>query len=488
MLKHHPEHGLFAMATPTFILLNHNQRRLSVRAKTVAAFVSAAIVASMSGFAPAVRQAPQNWTQFRGPGSMGVVDDASLPDRWSKTENVAWAAEIPGRGWSSPIVVGDLVVVTSVISSGEEEAARGGLYFGGERPPSTNPHRWVVIAIDWTSGATRWQVDVHSGLPATARHLKNSFSSETPVSDGERIYAYFGNVGMFALDLKGDLLWAKRFEPTRTRYGWGTAASPVLYDGRLYILNDNDEESFIVVLDAATGDEIWRVARKEGSNWATPYIWKNDLRTEIVTSGTDKVRSYDLEGNLLWELTGMSSITIPTPFSKFGLLYITSGYIGDQRRPVFAVRPGASGDITLDEDETSNEYIAWFLPQGGPYNPSPIVYGDYYYTLYDRGLFTSHDAKTGAPVYGRQRITRGGSGFSASPWAYDGKIFVLSEDGDTFVIKAGPEFEILGVNALDEFTMATPAIARGSIVIRTLSKLYRITVESTAEDHERPIG
>ncbi len=458
-----------------------------MRAKNVAACISLVIVALMSGFTTAVAQAPQDWTQFRGPGSMGVVDDANLPVNWSRTENVAWAAEIPGRGWSSPIVVGNLVIVTTVISSVEQETAQGGLYFGGERPAPTDSHRWVIVGVDWASGAIRWQTDVHSGVPARGRHLKNSFASETPVSDGERIYAYFGNVGVFALDLKGNVLWEKRFEPARTRYGWGTAASPVLYDDRLYILNDNDEKSFMVVLDAATGDEIWRIDREEGSNWATPYIWENNLRTEIVTSGTDKVRSYDLEGNLLWELAGMSSITIPTPFSKFGLLYIASGYIGDQRRPVFAVRPGASGDITLGENEMNSEHIAWFLPQGGPYNPSPIVYGDYYYTLYDRGLFTSHDARTGEPIYGRQRITRGGTGFSASPWAYDGKIFALSEDGDTFVIKAGPKFEILGVNALDEFTMATPAIARNSIVIRTLSKLYRITFESNIEDNERLI-
>ena len=268
------------------------------------------------------------------------------------------------------------------------------------------------------------------GAP-TARHLKNSFSSETPVSDGERIYVYFGNVGVFALDLEGDLLWSKPFAPAATRLGWGTAASPVLHDGRLYIVNDNDEQSFIVALDAATGDELWRVNRDEGSNWATPYVWENELRTEIITSGTDKVRSYDLEGNLLWELTGMSSITIPTPFSQFGLLYIASGYIGDQFRPVYAIRPGAAGDITLAAGETNDQHIAWFLRQGAPYNPSPIIYGGYYYTLYDRGFFTAHDARTGEEVYGRQRVRRSGAAFTSSPWAYNGKIFALSEGGAT---------------------------------------------------------
>ena len=445
-----------------------------MRAKTVAGCIFMMIAVAVSSFATSRGQAPQSWAQFRGPGSRGVAEDPTLPDRWSATENVAWVADIPGRGWSSPIVVGDVVVVTAVVSSAAEEEARGGLYSGGERPPPTDPHRWVVVALDWATGAIRWETEVHRGVPPSGRHLKNSFSSETPVSDGERIYAYFGNVGVYALDLEGNLLWSRSFEPASTRYGWGTAASPALHDGKLFIVNDNDEQSFIVAIDAATGDEIWRVDRNEGSNWATPYIWDNELRTEIVTPGTDKVRSYDLDGNLLWELTGMSSITIPTPFSKFGLVYVASGYIGDQLRPVYAVRPGAAGDITLAAGETSSEHIAWFLRQGGPYNPSPIVYGDHYYTLYDRGFFTAHDARTGEIVYGRQRFRRGATAFTASPWAYNGKIFALSEDGDTFVIKAGPEFEVLAVNSLDEFTMATPAIARGSLVIRTLSKLYRI--------------
>ena len=450
-----------------------------VKSRSLSAWVLAAVAVVIPALSIAAGQTPQNWMQFRGPGALGVAEDVRLPDRWSQTENVTWVADIPGRGWSSPIVVGDLVVVTSVVASEPEEAARGGLYFGGERPVPTDPHRWVAIAADWATGAIRWEAEVHSGVPDTARHLKNTFASETPVSDGERIYVYFGNVGVFALDLEGDLRWAKRFEATETRNGWGTAASPALHDGRLYIVNDNDEQSYIVALDAATGDELWRADRNEGTNWSTPYVWENELRTEIVTIGTDKVRSYDLDGNLLWELTGLSSITIPTPFSKFGLLYVTSGYIGDQHRPVYAIQLGASGNITLGDGETSNEHIAWYLPKGGPYNPSPILYGDYYYTLHDRGFFTAHDARTGEEVYGRQRVRRSGAAFTSSPWAYNGKIFALSEAGDTYVIKAGPEFEVLAVNPLDEFTMATPAIARGSLVIRTLSRLYRIGGDST---------
>ena len=259
-----------------------------------------------------------------------------------------------------------------------------------------------------------------------------------------------------------------------TRNGWGTAASPVLHGERLYIVNDNEEGSFVVALDATSGNEVWRVDRDEKSNWSTPYVWENELRTELVTTGSNKVRSYDLDGKLLWSFSGMSTIAIPTPFSQFGLVYISSGYIGDDLRPVYAVRPGASGDVTLSEGQTKNDYIVWHRPQAGSYNPSPIVYGEQYYTLYDRGFLTSHDARTGKEVYGKQRIDPAAGAFTASPWAYNGKIFCLSEDGVTYVIQAGAEFKVLGRSSLDEVALATPAIARGSLVLRTTSHVYRI--------------
>jgi outer membrane protein assembly factor BamB len=227
-------------------------------------------------------------------------------------------------------------------------------------------------------------------------------------------------------------------------------------------------------LNKRTGKPIWRVDRDEKSNWATPFIWENDQRTELITCGTGKIRSYNLDGKLLWELGGMSNIVIPTPSAKHGLLYISSGYVGDKKRPIFAIRPGAQGDITLKDGESSNEYIAWCQKQGGPYNPSPIVYGDYLYVLYDRGTLSCYDARTGSEIYRRQRIAAGATAFTSSPWANDGKIFCLSEDGDTFVIRAGPKFALLGRNELDEMCMPTPAAVRGSLIIRTMSKLYHI--------------
>jgi hypothetical protein len=217
------------------------------------------------------------------------------------------------------------------------------------------------------------------------------------------------------------------------------------------------------------------VTRAEGTNWSTPFVWEHDQRTEIVTSGSDRVRSYDLSGKLLWELSGMSTISIPTPFSRHGLLYISSGYVGDALRPAYAIRPGGSGDISLKGDETTNAYVVWSSKTGAPYNPTPLVYGNYYYTLFDRGFFTNHDARTGTEIYSRQRITADASGFTASPWAYNGRIFAMSEDGDTYVLQAGTEFKLLGKNSLNEMTLATPAVARGSLIIRTATKLYRFS-------------
>ncbi|MGH9844146.1 MAG: PQQ-binding-like beta-propeller repeat protein [Blastocatellia bacterium] len=420
--------------------------------------------------------ADNNWPQFRGPQSIGVAEDPALPDKWSTTENVAWKTDIPGMGWSSPIVWGNRIFLTSVIKSGETEPPKKGLYFGGDRYDiPKEEHRYIVYCVDWKTGKVAWEREVYKGAPASSRHLKNSYASETPVTDGERIYAYFGNVGLFAFDFKGNLVWKQNYEARKTRFGWGTAASPVVHQDRIYIINDNDQQSFLAAYDKKTGKEVWKVEREVGTNWATPYIWESGARTELIVPATKVVRSYDLNGKVLWEFKGMSSIAIPTPFSKFGLLYITSGYVGDQRRPVYAIKAGASGDISLKEGETSNQFIAWYQPQAGPYNPSPIIYGDIYYTLLDRGFFTAHDAKTGKEIYGKQRIDPAAGAYTSSPWAYNGKIFCLSEDGDTFVIQAGTEYKLVSKNSLGEMCMATPAIARSSLILRTASKLYRIS-------------
>ena len=430
--------------------------------------------AALAGTSRAI--ALDHWPQFRGAESLGVAeDDPRLPETWSTAENVVWKTPVAGRGWASPVVWGDKIFLLSAISAGPVEAPKKGLYFGGNRPqPPEHEYRWMGYCLDFKKGAVIWERELYRGIPKAARHLKNSYASETPLTDGERVYFHVGHLGTYCFDHAGRKLWEKAWPAYKMREGWGTASSPASHEGRLYIVNDNDDEAFLVALDETSGKEIWRVERDEKSNWATPYIWANDRRTEIITCGTNKVRSYDLDGKLLWELGKMSSIVIPTPFSGHGLLYVTSGFVGDETRPVFAIRPGASGDISLKPGQKSNEYIAWFKPQAGPYNPSPLVYGDHYYTLFDRGFFTCHDARTGKEIYGKRRLDVESNAFAASPWAYNSKIFCLSEDGDTYVIQAGSEYKMLGKNSLDEMCMSTPAIAQGSLLIRTGSRLYRI--------------
>ncbi|MBL8173141.1 MAG: PQQ-binding-like beta-propeller repeat protein, partial [Bryobacterales bacterium] len=253
--------------------------------------------------------ADANWPQFRGPDSSGVADDnPKLPEEWSSTKNVAWKTDIPGRGWSSPIVWGNRIFLTTVVPAEQKEKARKGLYFGGERGIPTDQHRWIVYALDFDSGKVIWEREVHRSIPAFSRHLKNSYASETPVTDGKLVYAYFGNTGVFAFDFNGNKIWEKRFDLVNTKYGWGPAASPILHQGRLYIVNDNESKSYLTALDKQTGKTIWQIERDEKSNWATPYIWQNGKRTEIVTPGANRVRSYDLDGKLLWEFGGMSSL------------------------------------------------------------------------------------------------------------------------------------------------------------------------------------
>ena len=423
--------------------------------------------------------AQENWPQFRGPGARGVGDSAKLPLIWGTGTNVVWRTAIPGRGWSSPIVWGERIFLTTALSEGELEPPKKGLYFGGDRPdPPAHRQHWQVLCLDFKDGQVVWNTEIAAAAPSTPIHLKNSYASETPVTDGERIYALFGQVGLFCLDMTGKLLWSHPLPPRKIANGWGTAASPVLHGDRVFVVSDNEEESFAAAFDKRTGKEIWRVRRDEPSNWSTPFVWEHSARTELITAGRKKVRSYDLDGQLLWELKGLSSITIPTPFTAGGLLYLAGGYVGDKanpNKPVYAVRPGGKGDLTLPAGETQSDFIAWMAANAAPYNPSPLVYDDRLYVLWDFGFLNCRDARTGRELYDKQRLRSDGSAaFTASPWAYRGRVFCLSEDGDTYVCQTGDSFQVERVNALGEMCMATPALAQGSLFIRSISALYRI--------------
>jgi outer membrane protein assembly factor BamB len=425
-----------------------------------------------------------DWPQFRGPGCRGVAaNDERLADRWSLDddgpgrENVQWFAEVPGRGWSCPIAWADRIYVTTAVAADELESPKPGLYFGGNRPtPPETTIRWLVLCLHASTGERVWEREVAAGPAPSGIHRKNSFASETPVTDGRRVWACFGNVGLFCLDATtGDVIWEQRLDPLFTRFGWGPAASPALHDGRLYLVRDSEEGSVLTAYDAETGAQCWEVSRDEGSNWSSPYVWVNDLRTEIVTPGSGKTRAYDLDGQLLYELEGASSITIATPYEAGGLLYVSSGYVLSPRKPLWAVRPGGHGNITLAEGQTANESIAWSQPDIAPYNPTTLVYEGLLYVLGDRGMLACYDASTGEEIYSRKRLPEG-QAFTASPWAYNGLIFCANEYGETFVVRAGREFQLLHVNRLgeDDMIMASPAIADGRLLLRSSRGLYGI--------------
>jgi hypothetical protein len=443
-----------------------------------------AAVAGLAVLGFSAVSAQQHWPRFRGAEGGVAAADPRLPDTWGPEENVAWRLDVPGRSWSSPVVWDNHVFVLTAVNTVEAERLKpvseyvarsaGGPMTFRDIASSSDPHRWVLYDVDLRTGRVRWEREVARAVPAQSAHLKSSFASETPVTDGERVFFYVGHLGLFAFDLEGAPLWSQPMTAHEMLTGFGTAKSPVVDDRHVYVVHDNEEQSFIAAFDKATGAERWRVDREETSNWTTPYVWRNELRTEIVTAGSGGVWSYGVDGAVLWHLTGMSSFAVPSPFSTDGLLYVTSGYTGSDLRPAYAIRPGASGDITLAPGATSNAFIVWSDPRLGAFHPSALVYGGCYYQLHDRGFLTCNDPETGEEIYGRQRVATDASGFTASPWAYNGKVFALSEDGDTYVIKAGPEFEVLGKNSLGEMALATPAVAGGSLIIRTATALYRI--------------
>ena len=429
--------------------------------------------------ATTLAQGQEHWPRFRGANAMSVAqEDPRLPDRWSKTENVHWRVDAPGLGWSSPIIWGKRVFLTSVVcdEADANEAPKAGLYNGrGRQEIPKGTHHWLTTCFDIETGKQLWQHEAHTGSPPVGRHPKSTYASETPATDGERLYVLFGDLGLWCYDMEGKVLWEHHIEAKKTMYDYGAAGSPVVHENQVIVVYDNHEASYIAAFDTKTGKERWRTARDEKSTWATPFIWKHAQRTEIVVSGKNRIRSYDLSGKVLWECGGkMSNLIIPSPFAAHDLLYVTSGYFADKVRPVFAIKPGASGDISLDEDneETSNEFVQWYLRKAGPYNTSPIVYNERYFTLLDRGMMTCHHAKTGVEIFGRVRFPKGAT-FTSSPWAYNGKVFCLSEAGVTYVLDANAnEFTILTENNLDAFCMASPAVAQGKLFIRTEDALY----------------
>lgn len=443
-----------------------------------------------------------NWPRFRGPAGIPVADHPGLPDTWSRTQNVEWSAEIPGTGWSSPIVWRNRVFLTAATSDQPMKQPRVGVEFGNDyiaellaqgrtmaeaeqiadaRDTEFRDQisvRLMLYCLDLASGDLVWERMIYEGNPAVGRHLKNSFASETPVTDGNAVYAYFAHQGLYAYDFDGNQLWATPLQAYPVYLELGGGASPALHGDNIYILNDNNEASFVAAFDRHDGRELWRTPRvglgdNHHSGWSSPFVWENELRTELVTVGPTTAISYDLEGVELWRMGNMATMPIPTPFADGGLLYLVSGPPSSESRPIAAVRAGATGDITMPEGATSSAHVAWYDWRGGTYLSTPVLYEDMLYVLRHNGIIVKYDAGTGEMIY-RTRIAPGARNFTSSPWAYNGKVFLLSEEGDTYVIGTGDEYELLGVNPLDDFSQSTPAMVGDRLLLRTQHHLWSI--------------
>ena len=431
--------------------------------------------------ATAQRQSSKdNWPSFRGDHAAGVAEGQNLPDSWDgeKGTSVKWKTRIPGLAHSSPVVWEDKLFVTSAISGKGSATFKPGLYGAGDASDDKSVHQWKVFCLDKKTGKIVWQQLAYEGVPLEKRHVKSTYASATPATDGRYVVALFGSQGLYAFDLKGKLVWKKDLGRMDVgaydlpEYEWGTASSPIIHKDLVIIQCDTSKEDFLMAVDIKTGKTVWKTERDELPSWATPTVYLSKDRTEIITNAPNFIRGYDPEtGKELWKLGGSSKITAPTPIFSDGLIVVASGRRPEA--PVFVIRAGASGDITLDKDQTANKHIAWSRQKIGSYMPTPLIYQGLLYVLKNDGILSCYDLATGEEKY-QQRIPHQGSGFSGSPVASDGKLYLPSEDGDIFIVKAGAKFELLGKNSVGQLLMATPAISGGMMFVRAEHDLFAI--------------
>jgi outer membrane protein assembly factor BamB len=417
--------------------------------------------------APAAQEQARDrfWPQWRGPDATGVSKYANPPTEWSETKNVRWKLEIPGRGFASPVVWGDrLFVLTAVpvgVSAPGDHAPRGVVL-----PRDT--HRFMVLAVDRRTGRVVWERLAREERPHEGTHQDNgTWASSSAITDGQRVYAWFESKGLYVFDLEGKPLWQKDLGDKQMRNQFGEGSTPVLHGNRLVIVWDHQGQSFIVALDAATGDEIWRAAREEIDSWATPLVVEHNRRPQVVTNGMNRLRSYDLEtGKIVWESQGTTMNAIPSPVATGGFVFVTSGFRGNNLKAIRLA--DATGDIT------GSKAIAWTLDRDTPYVPSPLLYDETLYLLKSNsGILSAFDAKTGKPHYQLQRLDALPEIFS-SPVGANGRIYVTGRDGTTLVIRHGPTFEVMAKNSLHDGFDASPALVDGEIYMRGYRYLYSI--------------
>jgi outer membrane protein assembly factor BamB len=481
------QHVTFALVSDTCVerrmILDHSEWRPASEAIAVPERRITRTVSPGAHQLPPAAAMTGSWPSFRGREASGVADGQRLPDTWegATAKNVLWRTPIPGLAHSSPIVWGDTVFVTSAISSRKDATFKPGLYGDGDASEDRSIHKWVLYAIDKRTGRMRWERVAREGAPRNKRHIKSTYASATPVTDGRIVVAWFGSEGIHAFDVNGAPLWQVDLGrvdmgaydiPT---YEWGPASSPIIWNGLLILQCDTQTDSFVLALKLETGEIVWKTSRDELSSWGTPTVAATMSGPELVTNASNFIRGYDVRtGRELWRLSGSSKITAPTPIFAENLIVVASGRAPE--RPIFAVKPGSRGDLTLGRDQTTSSTIAWSRSGRGSYMPTPLAYRGVLYVLANNGVFDAYDLTSGKEIY-RQRLPLVGSGFSASPVAADGKIYLSNEDGDMLVVRAGPTFELVATNSIGELLMATPALSEGVMYVRGASSLFAIGVK-----------
>lgn len=429
-----------------------------------------------------LRAAEGDWPAFRGPNASGVQDGFALPTKWNAdlssgpAAGIRWKTPIPGLGHSSPIVWGDRVFIATAVRESGEAPLRLGLFGDSTGADDAVSQRWMIHCLDAKNGRIAWERTVKEGRPRAGRHVKASHANTTLATDGKSLVAFFGSEGVHVFDLDGKPRWNRDLgiiNVSKYGIGWGFAASPAIHGDRVFLQCDAPDDPYLVALSLVDGRELWRSSRKAvcERSWATPFVYADGTRTQVVANGWPYVASYDAaSGKELWRLRAGGDNPIPTPFSAGGLIYVANGH---GAAPVFAVRPNASGDISLADGTTANAHVVWSNPRNGAYIQTPIVYRGLLYSGTNAGVLRCYDALSGELHY-EQRLTPEPMGFSASPVAGDGKVYCTSEGGEVVVVRAGRAFELLARNQMGESCMATPALSRGALIFRSRSHLVAI--------------
>ncbi len=437
------------------------------------------LVLTLFGTTPVVGAAEEgHWPQFRGPDNGGVADGHTLPERWDVAEGsgVVWKTALPGLGLSAPVIWGDRIFVTTAVG-GADESLKVGLYGDIASVDDEAKQRFQVLAIDKKTGRIVWTQTAHEGIPKIKRHMKSSHANPSVATDGAHVVASFGSEGLYAYDMKGKLLWKKDLGLLDSGYfevpsaQWGFGSSPIIHKGLVIVQADVQKNSFLAAYDVKTGTERWKTERNDVPTWSTPTVHVGSGSSQVLVNGWKHAGGYDLKtGKELWKMHTTGDIPTPTPYVAHDLIFMTTAHGGGI--PVYAIKTSATGEITLADEETSNDHIAWSDPRGGSYMPTTVVYRDELYVLRDNGVLSSRNARTGELHY-KERVGVG-NGFTASLVAGDGKVYVTAETGDIVVVKAGTKFEKLAVNEMGEVCMSAPAISDGILYFRTRGNLVAI--------------